>query len=143
MHTYRIVIGDWSDDGHGHSDEFIVKVSHDLKAIQTAYRAAVKESGVALDRGSEADFNLCCEYDDQEIPKGAVERLASFGIKIPHEAIDAAGSVHPDPSDMAWLFMEMVKSQIDGFSYEFIEPPESINGFWGDLNVMIGYGCYS
>lgn len=34
MFEHRIVIGDWSDDGHGKTEYFTFKCSHDEEAIK-------------------------------------------------------------------------------------------------------------
>lgn len=143
MYTYRIVIGDYSKDGHNQMDYFTLETSHDAKAIQKAYKQAVKKSGVTLDTRTKAKHKVCHEYEDGSLPEEAVELLTELGVKWDEmeSELNDDGSLGATPQDMANIFMEMVRTQLEGFTYKIIEP-ECLNGWGGGLGG-IGYGCYN
>jgi len=66
MFQHRLVIGDWSNDGHGKSKYFTFECSHDENAVKKAYKAAVKKSKVSLHNEKGAD-SICCDYEDSKI----------------------------------------------------------------------------
>ncbi len=145
MHTYRVVIGDWSTDGHGRSDDYLVKTSHKQAECQQAYRDAVKASGVALDHQSKAKIQLCCDFEDSYISAEAIQKLTELGVvwDFLESELNDDGGVSVGPDEMARLFMEMIRTQIPDFQYRFVKEPPALNGWWGNLNVSIGYGCYN
>ena len=50
-YLHRIVIGDWSHDGHNQDDYFNFECSHDEPEVKKAYLAAIKKCKVALHEG--------------------------------------------------------------------------------------------
>ena len=125
-YIYRIVIGDWSNDGHGRSDEFIFTCSHDKKAIIKAYKKATKASGIALHEetfgktknGARA---ILCEYEQRTIDADDVQSLKDIGCKFEwrenqFEDPDTGkcnetvthGDLSCGPHDVMHLFLEMV-----------------------------------
>jgi len=158
-----LAIGDWSDDGHGKSDLFAFRCSHDECAVKTGYANAVIKSGVSFhdhhrnaikgDRFS-AKFkpkwnNVCNDCDDPYITLPIKEALESIGVdfkKLDLELEDADEEDSPTwrvyPQQIAELIMEMAGTQIPGFNYAK-EGLGTLNGFWSDdFNVNFGYGCY-
>lgn len=142
LYVYQIVIGDWSDDGHGKCDHYTVETSHNMTEIQEAYLKAVNACGVSLHRNSKANYELCSEYQDNTIPEEAEERLTELGVdwKLIETKYDRDCGMNPD--SFSYLFMEMVKTQISDFEYKFSAGPPYLNGYWGKLNHHFGYGCY-
>ena len=106
--TYKIVVGDWSEDGHNQWQFFYFKCNATQEQIKKAYLDAVKASGLALSR---------------------------YGLEE-----DVVYAEH-----VARLFLDMVKSQLEGFEYEIVDDKiPCINGFWSkDFNISIGYGALS
>lgn len=139
VYTYRLVAGDRYGDGHGMTETFKVEVSHGLEEIQDAYKLAVKKAKVALDAMTKgARYRVCVEPEDPIIPAAVVKRLNQLGIDwgfLQNEPRED-GSLQVCGGEIAHLFMEMVRSQIKGFDYEFVEDKAIF------IPVGIGYGCY-
>lgn len=145
MNTYRIAIGDWSNDGHGQKDMYTVRTSHNMKDIVAAYRKSVKKSGVALDNNTKgAKHRVCVEYEDSTVNAECVQLLTKLGVNwdFRDSLFSEDGSLSVTPEDVAHLFMEMVKTQIPEFAYEFAEEPPVINAS-DSFRDHIGYGCYN
>ena len=140
MFTHRIVIGDWSDDGHGKWDYFTFECSHDKPQIKAAYKKAIKKSKVSLHDSEKGAKAICTEYEQNKIPDDALARLKDLGVDLEVLEIED-GQCYAE--GIAKLFFEMVKTQITGFTYKLIKEIETINGFWSkDFNYSFGYGCY-
>lgn len=152
-YTHNVVIGDWSNDGHGKSDIVPFVCTHDQEAIRKAYHDFVNKYKIGLHGESYAavgdDYvGILCEYEDCKISKEVYDILARSGIKMDSFIDD--GDVDEylfdgGPTEVAELFMEMVKTQIPGFNYNIPEEGiETINGFWQDgFNYSFGYGVYN
>jgi hypothetical protein len=73
---YRIVIGDWSDDGHGKTETFIVDMANlSAKEMQANYDANVKKFGFDPKK-------VCEEYQDSEFPLEYIHALVTDGLKL-------------------------------------------------------------
>lgn len=150
--THRLVIGDWSNDGHEKSDFVAFNATHSREDIIKAYNEAVKKVGVTVCGDyTESPMCLCQDYEDSSIPDAALEKLEEFGISK-EEMLETnyfdefRGNVSASaPESLAWLFLEMVQKLLPEFDYEFISFDDlgCINGFWQkDFNKSIGYGLY-
>lgn len=148
MYTYRIVTGDWSDDGHGKSDQFTFNVNYNIDQIRKAYKKAQKKLKIAFDCNEKGKYKLCEAYENDSLSKETINHLRQSGVNFDNiqfgTMVDEDGSQLMEPSEMAFLFLEVVKTEIPDLSYELVQEPESINGYWcKDLNIGIGYGCYN
>lgn len=142
---YKLVVGDWSNDGHGKNDIFIFLSSHSKAEILDAYHKSVILSGVSL-TGKVMDglINILSDFEENVIPADAVVRLQGIGCNFEefYLALEEDGSQACCSSDVFYLFMEMVRCNLPGFAYELVNL-ESINGYWGEFNHQIGYGVFS
>lgn len=149
--VHYIVIGDWSDDGHGKHETYIFNCSHDAHDVKKGYLQAVEKSCIALHDVSYKEFSnpqeiqsIFTKYEDSKIDKYLVEKLKSLlnvDFEIFSNSIEDNGSIYFGPEDIAKLFFEMVKSQIKDFSYEIVKKLKTINGYWSeDFNFTFGYG---
>lgn len=142
IHT--VVIGDWSKDGHNQSDNFSFECTHDETEVKTAYLAAVKACKVSLHHEAKGAVVVCERYQDNLIKPEQLSNLKELGVNFSgFEGSTKDGGMYCGPQNIAKIFMEMVKSQIDGFKYNAVEQPKPINGWWSkDFNYGFGYGVY-
>lgn len=69
MNTVQLIIGDWSDDGHGKTDTVVVRSNLDARGIEAAYQAGLKKLAEDYDGDFYLDMdNLCDEYEDSSLP---------------------------------------------------------------------------
>ena len=58
--VYKLVLGDWSKDGHKQSEDFLFDCNYDVHKIRQAYKDSCKKLGVAFhDEDYENCTNLC------------------------------------------------------------------------------------
>lgn len=148
-YKYRIVTGDWSEDGHGRMDFFTFECTHSEDEIITGYKEAVKKCGVALhDIGKKDGVSVCVDYEDSKIKSKELNNLRKLGIVFDFQEseIDGKGDneiLYCTSPDLATLFLKMAQTQIPQFEFEFCKKPKCINGFWSKtFNHSIGYGVY-
>jgi hypothetical protein len=136
-YSYSLVIGDYSNDGHNQSDTFSFRCSHNDDAIYKAYASACKRSGVKLE-------DILEEYDDSSISEDIMKDLVDIGVRL--DVLDVElyeGEYIFYPESVALLFLEMVRSQLEGFAYEMVKASPCLNGWNPKLSLQFGYGVYS
>lgn len=77
MTLFRLPIGDWSDDGHGKCEYFIVESNKPFAAVNKAWKAAKKLKSL---KG--IDFKkICADADENQIEEDIWELLKKAGFK--------------------------------------------------------------
>jgi hypothetical protein len=151
-YSWRVVVGDWSKDGHNESEFIRFKATHSREDIIKGYLKAHEIAGVGPcgpDRGSK----ILADYQDSSISESDLEKLAKIGLtrevllESEHFDGDEDGPLTAWGESVAWLFLEMTRyglAQFDEeFDYEIIpdKVTDCINGFWqSDFNHSMGYG---
>lgn len=118
MNKFKIVIGDWSNDGHGRTDDYIISTNLSSKEIDAAYKKAVKFIGIDMVE------ELCRDYNG-DITKEQIEIFAAHGIEIEE---------YMDRDTFLWLWGEYIKLGNSDFEYKMAEDVESIE--------IGGYGLF-
>jgi hypothetical protein len=141
-HTYKIIVGDWSRDGHNDSDDYQVNVSHTRQEIHAAYEKAAGKCGIGLHSTYETHKQkkprqILEEYEDNKITDADMLKLVKLGINTDaFEEYDAEDGAHYFQSkNVAILYLEMARTQLADFKYQFVESPVLTKG--------IGYGVFS
>lgn len=154
-YDHRIVIGDWSDDGHREKVFFKFECNRTRKEIIQAYKQAAIKADICvcgISGGPKVilDKNNILRQDD-------LDRLARIGIT--QHNLEAIGLEFDDLDDVdaicevpeacgevvAQLFLIMAKTQDHDLRYKFEKEDtfNCINGFWQkDFNHQIGYGIF-
>ena len=76
LNRTKVILGDWSGDGHNITETYIVEISCTNEELQEFYRNAVKKSGIQFE-------NICEEYEDAVISGEIISTLTKLGVKIP------------------------------------------------------------
>ncbi len=148
---FKVVIGDWSKDGHNQSEQYLFECNASIPDVKNAYKKAVKICKVSLHRDAGDPDPILARYQDSKIPGPKVFALKILGVNFDflsrEDDIDEEedGSLYFNTEDVAYLFMEMVRTQIDGFTYKRVNDEiPVINGFWSDdFNYSFGYGTFA
>lgn len=147
-----LVVGDWSNDGHGRCEEVLVETNHPVEDIRRAYKAACKETGIAFDhdRGISDKMQISTEYESglrlsPEIKKILISKGVNCdGIEVRNEDEDEEiGGGDVDRFTELWF--DFVKIALPDLIWQ--KPPKDetpkINGYWDPtLNVQFGYGLF-
>jgi hypothetical protein len=70
MNKIEFPIGDWSDDGHGKCDTYLVTTPMSVQEVREAHFAA--SSALGFDIG-----DICCDYHQSEIDESILEKISS------------------------------------------------------------------
>ena len=142
MYRMKLVLGDWSDDGHGRSDIILYECNHPVEKVQQAYKDSCKLTGVQFninenytgvkrDYPEECKYQICTEYDSSEIPETAYNMLVEACIDM-----DSMGIIKDDLDDTQFkeLWWEFVKLSLPDLTYkEITDDTPVINGYWNNL----------
>lgn len=168
MNKMYLVLGDWSDDGHGLYKKILLESNISVKDIQQAYKDSCKLTGVSFNNNEdytetdrpweESDnYRIAVNYEDSMLFNFAFDILAKHGLtKEMLKGWDIDGIDDEDcPNDGFELYEELYvklwiwfvklslpSDVIINIANEKDEIP-CINGYWNDnLNVQFGYGLY-
>jgi hypothetical protein len=138
MYTITLEAGDWSDDGHGKTANYIVESSLDAKKLQKAYDKGSKIVGFDLSE------DVCSDYEDSAIPQeylDAISSRAPFSKKLRDQLKeDGEYSKNADPhiwhDSFAELWMLVAKIGCPELDWKFVEN--------NTANIHIGgYGLFN
>lgn len=151
MHTFTVPIGDWSDDGHGKCDEYIVQCSHSASECRKAYIDSCRLTGYQFHHNHPGipqvrGVPLCADYEDNVISWDAVERFREHGLDILsllEDEWEEEDDVSVGTDELLRIIMAFIGLSLKDFSWEEIKSPPALFGYWNDeLNVQMGYGCF-
>lgn len=148
MNRMYLVMGDWSNDGHGKSDKILVEVNKTVKEVQDAYKASCKLTGISFNHNEDftgikrdydeaVDHHIFTEYEGCHVSQTCIDILAKYGIEIDEDEGYC-------PEDFAELWFKFVKLSLPDLEFNFVKDDiPCINGYWNsNLNVQFGYGLY-
>jgi hypothetical protein len=145
-------IGDYSDDGHGRNEEWLINSNRPASELKEAYKASCRLMGVSFNhnddftglRGNYEEVKqrqICAEYQDSSISEYALGKLVEHGYADEY-VIEWKGF------DGADHFLQTVlwfigKSMPEDWKWEFVKDDgvQTFNG-WGGLSCQLGYGLY-
>ncbi len=164
-----LVLGDWSDDGHGKHDKILLESNVSIDEIQQAYKDSCKLTGVAFNINEdftetnrpwqEADlYRIACEYDEGNLSMFVFGILAKYGLTremLNEWDVDGNGDYEDEDYDPVILYKESYVSLWIWFvklslpKTAVIKTADAkdeipvINGYWNkNLNVQFGYGLF-
>ena len=157
-----LVLGDWSDDGHGKSEKILLESNVTVDVVQQAYKDSCKLTGVSFNHnedftgGTDNKIQIATGYENPFIPISAIEIFREkFGLtdEIIREW-DQTDEIEIDEDEPialndesfvnAWIwFFKLSNPKIVLKTLDEQDQIPCINGYWNDnLNVQFGYGLY-
>ena len=139
MYQFRLTIGDWSGDGHGKSEDFVVSSNAPVEKVREAHYKIEDTTGVDIE-------NICSDYGEDEIDEETVEVLKDMGFQFRNSTGMGDGIVNVTEMAQLWIFLlqkadptlelELVQDDIPRLQfYGFDELKRHIGG--------VGYGLFS
>lgn len=154
---YKLVLGDWSEDGHGISKNILVDCNcNNVIDIQNAYKESCRRLGVQFNHtedytGKHLQYGdphlIWTEYKEDDMSAIAYDILDKAGCfdGIYVEKTDKGRYYIEDLEECARLIMNFIAlSMPDNFAYKIVkENYPCINGYWNkNLNSQFGYGLF-
>lgn len=130
---FELVVGDWSDDGHGKTDKFLIYSNFSKEQILAAYKKGAMMLGVDVTR------DVCHKYEDSYLENEQWKKFEAAGMTL-HELfqdeefetdIDSKFCIYTDSFVRLWLFT--VKLGDPSFENEFVR--------FSDIHIG-GYGLF-
>lgn len=79
-YKFKIPIGDWSNDGHGKFEDFLVESSLPVEQVRELYFQACERFGFTLDGND--DLAPCKDYEEYLFKEDTIDALNKVGLKI-------------------------------------------------------------
>lgn len=116
MNRIKLVIGDWSRDGHEKSETFVIESNLTKKEIEKAFKKGTKLINI--------DFTKYCEeYEDSSIPMEVASDLFKLGFDM--NSIDDydqfSKTVCLDPTSYMMIYLFLAQKGNPNFGYTIID----------------------
>ena len=155
MEQMYLVIGDWSDDGHGKYKKILLEVNKSVEEVQNAYKASCKLTGISFNSGNEdytekgreiygeaEKYQIAVEYEDADLTNETEEILVKHGC--PSDILETYKE-EPYIDSFVSLWLWFVSLSLPDIKYELGQDSNipNINGYWDkNLNAGFGYGLF-
>lgn len=155
MNKFKLLLGDWSGDGHKQYEEVIIGTSLTKDEVMESYFKSVKElkftlhdEGIKLIEGladleleDQEDVCVCTNYEQHKISEYIIDILKKN--QYPEEEIKELQE-WADPDSFVKLFLWMVKRNHPNADLTKIQDEiEYLYGRWDKkYNFTLGYGLY-
>ena len=134
---WRIPIGDWSDDGHGKCDWFIIKSNFTVEQAREAYFKSVEESKIDISN------EIASEYEDTSVSGKVVETFPEFiEKKLIFKDPDYEKYYVEDSISLAEIVCLFIKRYNTEFEYEILNIPMLPFYGYDEKNRHIGHIGY-
>lgn len=128
----KLVVGDYSRDGHEKSTDVYISCNLTAKEIEKAYKKGVKVVGLDVRE------NVASEYQDSYVLKEHYEKLKKAGYTEELEPYDndaeTSTKFYINDDSFAEMFMFVAKVGNPDLEYELVEDSDSVN--------VGGYGLF-
>lgn len=135
IHKITLVLGDWSNDGHGKTELFTIDSNLNTKEVLRAYKKVSKKLGFNFIE------DVCADYQECSIYKEHIKILIQNGLKLETVFLDdwalkeAREVLESDGDDdiSLWtepyieIFLFIVKLGYPGFEYNHAKSNQHIN----------------
>lgn len=136
VNKFKIVLGDYSCDGHCMTETIYVKSNYNQNEIVEAYNNSKKLTGLSFDNSTEP--NIGVEWENNTIDYNDLEVLKKHGYDLLKERnIDREEDYDIDGGeDFIDIFFNFVKISLSNLEYEIIQDDTPT------LSLDMGYGLF-
>ncbi len=140
MYSFRMPIGDWSDDGHGKCDYYYIKSNKPVEEVREIHFQILDKTGFDIEE-------TCSEYEDSSISEDQFNELVALGLEAKRFDYPYNGRVYISSENMCYLWTFLLMKTDATLKLEIEKTPEMLP-FYGVDNKMrhigfVGYGCFN
>ena len=120
MNRFKLIVGDWSHDGHGMTQEFIIESNISIYDLRLAYIAGEEIIGVSFSK-------FFSNYDQSFMSKDLEEKLSKY---IDLSIFDLDQDL--DPEEYIHIWLQIAKIGRPDFEYKSVDyniPEMEIGGY--------------
>jgi len=111
-YKFKIPIGDWSGDGHGKHEDYLVESSLPVEEVRELYFQACEKIGFSLDGShKQTEFTPCAEYQESNFNEDTIQKLLEFGVEISDEDQDGWIEDYIETEQFCDLVLKFIKTQ--------------------------------
>lgn len=128
-HEINLIVGDWSNDGHGHKDRVTISCNVNCETLQEYYKKGTEIFGIDI-----VD-KVCSDYQDSYIKDETLGKLRALGI-IEDRMVEDDECWIQDEYEWVEIYMGICKLADKNLDFEVVKQR--------DTKIEIGgYGLYS
>lgn len=98
MYQFCISIGDWSDDGHGKHEDFVVSSNVPVEIVREAHFAMKDKLGFSIE-------DICSEYEDTVIDIKTTKIIKDLGFEFEYYTDNGEADMHDEAMARLWIFL--------------------------------------
>lgn len=146
MSQMKIVVGDWSGDGHGINRQYVVEYTGTIEQAREAHFNSRNVVGVNIDK-------LCEDYEDSRLPDDFRALVIAQGWEIEDydrdALMDADEDVHLGADDIAMIWVGVLNLTDPSLDMKIIpeEKMPTLHFYGFDAKKrhisFVGYGVFS
>jgi hypothetical protein len=122
-YLFEIPIGDWSNDGHGMCDHFVIESNVSMNKIFDAYFKAQEELPKEI-----CPEGMCESYRDGNIPADIVKKLREYNFTHKFDSVsNSDGSESPSSEDMLEIVLWFIKQGNNKIKLKVVKLDKFIN----------------
>jgi hypothetical protein len=137
MYKFRMSIGDWSDDGHGKHEDFIISSNVPVNVVREAHFTMRDELGFSIE-------DICSEYEDSVIDSKITKTIMELGYEF-EDIEDGEAGMYPEEMVRLWIFLlQKVDTNLELKIIKDEIPTFHFYGFDGKNRHIgqVGYGLF-
>lgn len=157
-HKFKLAIGDWSGDGHGKSETYVISANRSVYDIRKAYKKSCELTGIQFNENRDytklnlkwdhpeyGDRRIATGHQDTHISKLAHMILAKYGVHLP-ECDNDEELIIENTDEFVKILFEFIQICLPELEYEIVEDDLQFLNSYSDnedeLNVQFGYGLF-
>lgn len=137
QYQFFLPIGDWSDDGHGKCEKFLVASNMPIEQVREAHYRIKEVTGIDIE-------DVCSEYQDDLLPAETVRILYDLGFRFSDGEHNGDTKVYADDMVRIWIFL--LQKTCPGLTLEVTPEPEMLPFYGFDSKRRhigtVGYGLF-
>lgn len=127
MYLIKLVVGDWSGDGHEKTQNYYIYSNLSKKDIDESLKLAKNKLTFDV-------RNIASDYEERGMSAKQAAKLTEYNFKFDDDNIENDGSVYLTPEIFVDIYLFSIKLGNDNFEYTLLKPDFTIN--------IGGYGLF-
>lgn len=142
MNKFKIELGDWSDDGHGKTEVYMLESDLTVAETREAYIRSINFTGIEFQK------EIANAYDDNTLSEIVYLNFKEHGFDFTkHEDEEEYEEIYICPDFYVEMLIWFIKLSAPESTIKVIDDEiPCFNGFWNKdprINSHFGYGLFS
>ena len=139
--TFKLPIGDWSGDGHGKCDYYLIESNKSVQQVREVHFKIFEKTGINI-------HAIANDYEDSHISYEVFDALTSLGYNFIENHDDDDEGFYATSKEMANIWIFLLTKTDKKLMLKIIDDKDDMLPFYGyDKKKRhidgVGYGCFS